>query len=86
MMMTIVAMQLPALIAWTAGWAAVAWGRGRWGGEGKLSWARERQDRGSAALLQAVGINLAVEALHRVHLSYALSQARLPLTKHQTRT
>jgi hypothetical protein len=51
-----------------------------------LSWARERQDRGSAALLQAVGINLAVEALHRVHLSYALSQARLPLTKHQTRT
>ena len=39
--------------AGTRGWAAVPWGRGRWGGggTGTFSWTRERQDRGAAMLL-----------------------------------
>jgi len=67
--------------AGTRGWAAVPWGRGRWGGggTGTFSWTRERQDRGAAMLMQAIGINLAVEGLHRVHLRYAISQCQLAL-------
>lgn len=37
------------------GWAAVPWGRGRWGAGGTFSWTTERQDRGAAMLLQVGG-------------------------------